>query len=165
LCALAAAMRPMAGSRGMLLIRSRGKPSFAAVVADAAGFVANDGPAIRVKVRAAHVIDRAVIGEHAVVPVTARIADPRVAETIIHAAVEADMMTPVTAMPKIKTAAPAPISGRPQRAYIRCKHPGSVNPIVASGTVGPVTGLPHITRPRANGLCIHRQNRWSNTNR
>src|SRR5579872_858124 len=146
-------MRPMAASRGMLLIRSRGKPTFTAVIANAAGLMADDGPAISVKVRAAHVIDRAVVGEHAVVPVTARIADPRVAETIVHAAVEADMVTPVTPMPKIKATAPAPISGRPQRAYVRRNHPGSVNPVVPGGTVSPVTGLPHITRPRANGLC------------
>jgi len=164
-CALATAVRPVAAAGGMLLIRPRRPPTFTAVIANAARFVVDHSPVISMKIRAAHVIDRSVVGEYSVMPIAAGIADPRIAETIVHAAVEADMVSPVTAVPNIKTAAPAPISRRPQRAYIGRKHPSAANPIVAGGPVGPVTGLPHITRPRANRLCVHRQDRWGDSNR
>jgi hypothetical protein len=69
-----------------------------------------------VKVAAAQVIYPAVVVEGAVIPVSAFIATPTVAEAIIDAAVKADLRPPITVIPSVAIIAPSPVARSPQVA-------------------------------------------------
>ena len=62
------------------------------------------------------VIDGAVVVEVVTSPVSAGVAGANVAESVIHAAVEADVRSPITGMPEISAFMPSPIAGRPEQA-------------------------------------------------
>src|ERR1700674_3213731 len=64
-----------------------------------------------VNVRDVHVVHRAVVVESSVIPISTLIADTTIAEAVVDATVEADMRTPVAAIPSIGVAAPTPITG------------------------------------------------------
>jgi hypothetical protein len=59
------------------------------------------------------VVDAAVVIEVSAVPVTTLVAFAKITETIINAAVEANVRPPITGMPKIGAAAKCPIAGSP----------------------------------------------------
>src|SRR5215469_15388160 len=121
-----------AGGRHLLRCRTRLKSAVAAVVADLAVIVHNDGFVIDiVDIGDVDIIHRAVVSEDAAMPVAAFIAIARVAEAIVNAAVEADVRAPVSCMPHIEAAAPAPIAGRPQLANGRRTNPDAGHPVVA----------------------------------
>jgi hypothetical protein len=61
-----------------------------------------------------YVCHRAVVIKIAAAPVTAGIADARVAESIINAAVEPDLRPPVAGVPAVETACECPIAGSPE---------------------------------------------------
>ena len=76
--------------------------------------VIDDGSVVGiVNDRDVHIVHRAVVGEHPVVPISPHIADAHVSEPIVNSAVEADARSPVTAMPDIRTATPAPVTWSP----------------------------------------------------
>jgi hypothetical protein len=89
-----------------------------------------------------HVIHGTVVIEGAMIPISALVANATIAEAIIHASVEADMITPVAAMPDIRIIAPTPITGSPEEANFRGHHPGSRNPEVAFISISPIAGSP-----------------------
>jgi hypothetical protein len=60
-----------------------------------------------------HVADVGVISKVPAIPPAAEEADAAVPEAVINAAVEADLRSPVSAMPKESAAAPAPIPWSP----------------------------------------------------
>jgi hypothetical protein len=60
------------------------------------------------------VVDAAVVEEVPTSPVSARIAGAHVAESIIHAAVETDVGSPISCIPDINTFMPTPIARRPE---------------------------------------------------
>ena len=73
-----------------------------------------DWPAIYCSdVRAAHVIDRAVIIEFPVSPVSALVAVSGVTAAIVDTAVEADLRPPIALVPNIKAVIPPPIAWSP----------------------------------------------------
>src|ERR1700760_1300422 len=74
---------------------------------------------------ATQVGDRAVVEERAATPVTPYKPNPAVPESIVHAAVESDVRTPVTAVPEIDAIGPTPISRGPQQSGRRRGHPGA----------------------------------------
>src|ERR1700722_8161367 len=131
----------------------------AAVVADAVGFAVIADAAVVgvVNVGHVHVIHRAVVIEMIVVPVAAFVAVAEIAEAVIHAAVEADVRAPVSTVPEIAAAAPAPISGSPEEADLRRQNPDAGNPVVAGIGVGPIARSPDVTVTGAKGLGINRQ--------
>jgi hypothetical protein len=106
-----------------------------------------------------HVHDRGVIGKFVSAPFAAGKADAHVAEAIIHAAVVADVGTPVALVKSVLAALPAPVSGRPQRTLIGRGHPGSGNPEVSVVAPAPIAGSPHQVGLRAGWLFIDRQDR------
>jgi hypothetical protein len=102
-----------------------------------------DSPAINImQVAAAHVIHRAVVVEGAVIPVSALIADSTVAEAIIHAAIKADLCTPVPVVPGVAITAPTPIARCPEQANFRSHHPRTWHPEVALIAIGPIARRP-----------------------
>jgi hypothetical protein len=113
----------------------------------------------------AHVHNRSVVEVSTTTPVTALESNTAIAEAVIHTAVKADMRTPVTTVPGVNTAAPTPISGRPQQAGGRRQHPGARYPEVPVITVGPITRRPHIAGRRQRRLHIHREDRRCNVDR
>jgi hypothetical protein len=133
-----------------------------AVAGDEASF---DTPVIRegvVDVAVVHMHDHGVVVEVVAAPLSAGKAKAAVAEAVVHAAVVAHVLAPVSFMEAIPATFPAPVGGRPQRAIIRGGHPGAGNPVVALVAVGPVTGGPHHAGLHAGGLLVDRQRRRRN---
>jgi hypothetical protein len=60
------------------------------------------------------VADRAVVEKRPSVPVTALESNTAVAKSVVHAAIEADMRTPVAAMPEVDPTSPTPVARRPE---------------------------------------------------
>ena len=111
------------------------------------------------------VVDTAVVEEVPTSPVSARIAGANVAESIIHAAVETDVRSPIACIPGINTFMPTPIARRPEQADRRRRRPCSWHPVVAVRTVGPVAGRPDITVAGTRRLLINGQHRWGDRDR
>ena len=105
------------------------------------------------------VADGAIVGEAIAVPVAALIAGAVIAEAIGHAAVEADVATPVAAMEAIAAVVRTPPSRRPERANIGRGAPGAGHPEVACRRVAPVAGSPQIVVLRRLRLVIDGQRR------
>jgi hypothetical protein len=64
-------------------------------------------------VRSTEIIDRAVIGKCPVVPVAAEKPDAVIAESVIDAAVETDMRSPIAGMERVDAVVPTPPGRRP----------------------------------------------------
>src|SRR5580698_9440683 len=127
------------------------------------GLIHNDGLFVDVgNVHATEIIDGAIVGKHAVIPMAAFVSGAAVAEAVIDAAIEADMLPPITGAPDIDAVAPAPIAGRPQQPDFRRLDPGSGNPKVAARTAGPVAWCPDVTGRRYRRLVVNRQLRRRN---
>ena len=125
--------------------------------------VHNDRPVIDAGyIGDADIRDGPVIEELVSAPLATGKSDAGISEPIVNTAVEPNVRPPISGVPDIQSAAPAPISGRPQHSDRR-HYPRSRHPVVAAVIVpSPITGRPHISRPRADGLCIHRQSGWTN---
>jgi hypothetical protein len=110
-----------------------------------------------------HMHDRGVIGKVATAPLAAGKADAAVAVAVVHAAVVADVAAPIALMEAIVAVGPAPVVGRPQRAFIGSWNPGAGHPVVVSIVigVGPIAGRPHQIGLRADRLHIDGQLRRS----
>src|ERR1700692_2974563 len=64
--------------------------------------VGNDGLLVDMGNRnAAEIIDGSIVGEHAIVPVSALVADAAVAIAIIDATVETDLLSPIAVIPTV----------------------------------------------------------------
>src|ERR1700683_383145 len=147
-----------------------GRPSAdsagAAVVAYVRIVIHHDGFFVGVMdYRDVHICDRAVVGEDTVIPIPADESHSDISKAIIHAAIEADVRTPISPVPNIQTATPAPVSWRPEQPNLRRHDPSSWNPIVAIRTIGPVTRGPHVTGSRARRLLVNRQDGRCNSDR
>src|SRR5450755_1465125 len=145
--------------RHLLRRRSRLNTVRAAVVADSVHVhVVDHVPVVHiVDVGEIHVIDRAVVVEIAPVPISTPIANTGVAEAVVNASVEADGRPPVARMPVIEPRREAPVSGRPEEAYLRSGCPGSRYPVITTRAISPVTRRPDVSRARAQGLRVHGQ--------
>src|SRR6185437_8453854 len=117
------------------------------------------------KVAATEVVVAAVVPEVAMAPVSATEAGAEVSEAIVDAAVVADGRSPVSGVPEVAAVTPAPVSGGPERIFVRRFNPGSVDPFIALTCPGPVAGSPDIAFPWNGGLHIHRNSWWGNRNR
>src|SRR5579863_1623665 len=151
------------GRRSMPLARRRflsrcgagGQTPAAPVVADAIdGRVVDDG--LVVHIGDLHIADigyRAVVAENSIVPASAFESGSGVAETVVDAAVEADLRSPVAFIPHESSAAPTPVAGGPKQADSGCHDPGAGHPVVAVGAIGPIAGAPKISRGGTGG-CV-----------
>src|SRR5580704_8246255 len=102
--------------------------------------VMNDG-VVNVRVvddRRVHMQDSRVVGEVSALPAPAIEAYAAVTESIVNPTVKADVGPPVTGMPGVKAAAPAPVSGSPKKDRPGSHYPDSRNPVVAGITVSPI---------------------------
>jgi len=101
-----------------------------------------------------------VVGEFMAAPHAAGKSDAAVAEAIVHAAVVANMASPVAVMKDKHAAGPAPVAGRPERSLIGGRNPRAGHPIVPILAVSPIARRPHPARFRARGLLVNREHRW-----
>lgn len=94
--------------------RPCGNSTSSAVIAHAR--VIDDGHVVHIDIvnnRRVHARDRAVVEEGAVMPVTAHVARTDVAIAVVHAAIKANVRTPITPVPQVTIVVEAPITGRP----------------------------------------------------
>ena len=141
--------------RGMSLMASRQlrwsgahlQPALSAVVAHT--HAAASIPAHRTVIHVAHnrhihIIVGAVVVEVSAAPVAALVADAHIAKAVIHAAIVADVRTPIPAVKPIVVIVIAPVAGGPQRALVGSLHPTAGNPVITALAPGPVAGSPKI---------------------
>ena len=110
-------------------------------------------------VHAADVHDRTVIKERTTAPITTLESNTGITEAVVHTAVEADMRTPVAAVPAIDTARPTPVAGGPEQARLRRHHPGTRHPVITVLAVRPIPRRPDVAHRRKWRLHVHRQHR------
>jgi len=107
----------------------------------------------------------AVVEESAAAPFAAKKSYAAVAESVVNAAIESDVRSPVAAMPQIDAVAPTPVTRSPQQAH-RSHYPRAWHPVVAVIVVPcPVTGSPEIARAGANRLFVNWQSRRTDADR
>src|SRR5579859_1503193 len=107
----------------------------------------------------------AVVEELAPAPFASEETDARITEAVVDATVEADMASPIAAMPDVNAVTPTPIAGSPQQAGFRSHYPCSGNPIVAVIAISPVARRPNIAGPGAVGLCVDGKGRGADSDR
>src|ERR1700683_1665915 len=112
--------------------------------------------------RGVYVDDRGVVGETPAAPFTAHETHAAIAESVIHAAVETDVWSPVAGMPAVNDAGEAPVTRRPEQADARRSRQNARNRVVASVAVCPVAGNPKIAFGRARRLHVNGQRRGAN---
>jgi len=113
--------------------------------------------------RPVHAHDRGVISKVAATPFTAGEADAHVSETIVHAAIVANVRSPIACMEEVVSAFKSPVRRRPQETWFRSWHPGARNPVITIVAIGPVARSPQIPVFGARWLLIDRQHRRSDT--
>jgi len=93
----------------------------------------------------------------AAAPVAALVAVADVAKTVVDAAIEADILTPVAAVEAVVIMPEAPVTGRPQSALVGSLDPRAGYPVVVSLIPGPVAGRPEIAVAGSLRLIVVRQ--------
>lgn len=150
---------PVMQYRGFLRQRSNFEAAGSAVIADPVIGHIRDLVVINVPDVGVHVGNRAVVIEMALIPVTAVIAMPGIAEAVIDSAVESDMVAPVSGVPDIAATVEAPVRGSPERIDIGGDNPCAGNPVISFGSVAPVTGIPDVVVAGSGWLTVFRQRR------
>src|SRR5580658_6541118 len=116
---------------GQLLRRRPGLNAAGSVVAHPVHSRVIDGHVLDVDVGdvgGADVDDGRVVVHLPAPPITAFVSTARVAESVVHSAVEADGLTPIAAVPQVGAACITPVAGGPQVARLGCLHPGTRYP-------------------------------------
>src|SRR5271168_872727 len=113
----------------------------------------------RVNHRRIYVHHGCVVREDSAIPAPADESNSTVPKSIVNAAIETDMRSPIPAVPQVPAAAPAPISRSPKEAHGRRHNPRARHPEIAIRAISPISGSPKVTRTRANRLLVYRQ-RW-----
>ncbi len=127
------------------------------------GFVVHDDCLVHVNVGDAdgvHVHDGGVVEERSATPFAAAKARAAVSKAVVNPAVEANMRSPVAAIPCVDSVIPTPVAGGPQQARLRHFNPRAGNPVITVIVVPcPISGSPHKTLSRADRLFVNRQRR------
>lgn len=140
--------------------RSRSGSTLAAVIADAVYVhVVNDRLRVRVMDdRGVYVHDRGVVEKVSALPISALEAGANVSESVVDAAIEADICSPIASVPEIGAVAPAPISRSPEETGLGGENPGAGHPVIVAIVPSPVARRPEIAFAGTDGLCVDRQN-------
>jgi hypothetical protein len=80
----------------------------------------------------------------AAAPVAALIAETNIAKTVVDAAIEADILTPIAAVEAVMVMVVTPVTGRPQSALIGSLNPRAWHPVIVPLIPTPVAGRPEI---------------------
>jgi hypothetical protein len=154
--------------RCRFLLRSgpRADTAVAAVEADTGIVVHDDRLVIDIgDVGDVHVSDTTVVEKSVTSPLPAEKADAGVAKAVVDATVEADVRTPVAAVPSIESIIPTPVARSPEHAN-GGEYPGPGHPVIATVVIpSPVPRRPEIAGTGAQGLRVDRQRRRADPNR
>ena len=102
---------------------------------------------------------RAVIEKRATAPVATREPNTGITKPVVHTAVEADVRTPVAAVPEVDTTIPTPITRRPENSGRGRQHPRAGHPVITIVAPRPITRRPHVARRGQGRLHVNRKNR------
>ena len=119
-----------------------------------------------VNLRHVHEVHRPVVEEIVSPPIPALITFSAITVTVIDPAIEADVRSPVTCVPYVHSIVPSPITGCPQEARHRRKHPCAGHPVVIFIVVAvrPIARRPNIIFAGTNRLYVHGQRRGRDNN-
>src|SRR6202795_1967961 len=101
-----------------------------------------------------HIVDRGVVVIPVAVPTAADVTHADVAETVIDAAVESDVRTPVTGVPTVPSADEPPIAGSPQHTHPGRLNPGAGDPVIIVAVPMPVSRRPEVSILRTGRLLV-----------
>jgi len=120
-----------------------------------------------VNLRHVHVVHRPVVEEIVSPPIPAIITFSAIPVAVIDPAIETDVRSPITSVPNVHSIVPPPITGCPQEARRRRKHPCAGHPVIIFIVVAvcPVAGRPNIILAGTNRLYVYRQRRGRDSNR
>ena len=110
-----------------------------------------------------HVDHGCVVCKAVAAPFTAGKADAHVAKAVVHAAVVANMRSPVAFEEPVMTAFKAPVGRRPKESRLRSRNPRAGNPVIAIIAVSPIPRRPEPSFFRARRLFIDHQRRRCKT--
>jgi len=96
-------------------------------------------------VRAADVVDGAIVEERTVIPAAALITGAAITKAVRNSAVKTDVRTPIALVEYIEAVYKPPISGRPEQARMRRRNPGTRHPVVIQIVPSPIPRRPHVT--------------------
>jgi hypothetical protein len=136
---------------GFLFVRGPGRGAASAAVEARSGRVGVDDDGLVVDVGdpdTAEIVDGPIVGEHPVVPVSTLVTFAAISVAVIHAAVKADMRSPIACVPGIGAVLPAPVTRRPKQTDRGRFNPGARNPIIAIRAIRPEAGRPDVARRR-----------------
>src|ERR1700722_1888098 len=120
---------------------------------------------IRTVNASAHVPARGVIKEMTTFPSAAPEAGPEITKSVVNSAIEADVRSPITAVPQIGSISKAPPSRSPKKPdFGRC-YPHPRYPVIVVVSIGPVPRRPEVSISRAGGLVVNRDNGRRDCNR
>ncbi len=109
--------------------------------------------------RNVYVRDGPIVGEDIAVPIAAFKSAAHIAEAVVDAAIETDMLPPVTAMPTVVLAGEVPIRRSPERADVGSHDPDTGHPVVTRVGIAPGTGRPDVVFTGALWLRVFRKRR------
>src|SRR5262249_47813201 len=78
-------------------------------------------------------------------------------EAVVDSTVEANVRSPIAAVPDVEAVRPSPVTGSPQQSDSGRLDPYSGNPVISIRSVSPVTGSPDVTRRGTRWLHIDRK--------
>lgn len=107
--------------------------------------------------RGVHATDCGVVIKIISAPVAALVSGAIVSKTIVHAAVEANLRAPISGVPQVAAATPAPPSRSPQQTNRRGDDPCAWYPVIVITVPCPVTGGPDVVWPGAKRLIVYRK--------
>jgi hypothetical protein len=113
----------------------------------------------------AHVPARGVIKEMAAFPMTAPETGPEITKPIVNPAVETDVRSPITGVPKVAPVTPTPPSRRPEKSDFRRLYPNARDPVIVIISPGPIARIPEVSFSRARRLIVNGDYRRRDGNR
>jgi hypothetical protein len=120
------------------------------------GHVVDNSFVVHMHICDVHVIHCTVIGEVAMIPISAFVAVTYVSETVVHSTVKADMRTPISGVPNVGAFAPSTITGCPEEADLRRHDPRARHPVIPVIAICPITGRPNVALAGTKRLCVNR---------
>ena len=149
------------------LVRGRSRMQTAGTAVEAhVVVVVDNGVVVDVgDMNTAEVGSRVIIEERATAPVTTRKTNTGITKAVVHTTVEADVRTPIAAVPEIDTTVPTPVTRRPEHSGRGRQHPRSGHPVITIIAPRPITRRPHVARRGQRRLYVNRKNRWRHGDR
>jgi len=105
------------------------------------------------------IVVRTVVVEMAAAPVAALVAKSYIAKAVVHAAIVADVGTPVAAVKAVAVMVIAPIARGPKSALVGSLDPHAGHPVISAITPSPVAGRPEVVVAGSGRLVVFGQRR------